>query len=196
MWCSRCQQDVPAVATEVGGDVRCARCSQSFASEHGSSSSATIAIPQPVPGNSPWLDWHLNGELEAADSLIRRVRLTPIPNPAGQTFRVDRPHPVEQPEEPAPRPPTAVSRFLSWLLLTTGITSCVCGGALLALSFWGARADLLPSGIAFTLGGQASVLLGLLMQLDSLWRAVNQGSANEGSGFKVRSSLRTSLLNP
>jgi hypothetical protein len=58
---------------------------------------------------------------------------------------------------------------LVWCMLSLGLMAFVCGGVLLGWSLAAARSDLWSLGMPITLGGQFSLLLGLLLQLESLW---------------------------
>ncbi len=164
MWCSRCQQDVPGVATQGDTGFCCARCSQVLSRAPGES------LTGPTQTRRRLDRWQLDEELLDAASLIRRFELSG--SEAGRTFRLDPPHIDPHARAPAvvkPRRRT-LSWWLAWISLTIGVTACACGGALLMGSVWGGRPHLFPTGIAFTLGGEAALVLGLLMQLDSLWR--------------------------
>jgi hypothetical protein len=55
--------------------------------------------------------------------------------------------------------------------MAIGLMAFVCGGVLLGCSLLGRRSDLWNLGMPLTLGGQFSLLLGLVLQLDHLWQA-------------------------
>jgi hypothetical protein len=52
--------------------------------------------------------------------------------------------------------------------------SLVCGAVLLGWGKWEARADLWDLGLPIALAGQFGLLLGLVLQLDHLWRDSRQ----------------------
>jgi hypothetical protein len=58
---------------------------------------------------------------------------------------------------------------LVWGMLSLGLMAFVCGAVLLGWSLATGRADLWSLGMPITLGGQFALLLGLLLQLESLW---------------------------
>ena len=63
-----------------------------------------------------------------------------------------------------------LTSFVSWSLLSLGLMAFVFGAVLLTWSFLTDRVDLWRLGMPFTLGGQAGLILGLVFQLDGIWR--------------------------
>ena len=59
---------------------------------------------------------------------------------------------------------------VTWLALSLGTTSFVCGGVLLGWSLVTGRQELWTVGLPVALVGQISLLIGLVLQLDRLWR--------------------------
>jgi hypothetical protein len=57
-----------------------------------------------------------------------------------------------------------------WLILVLGTTSFVCGAVLLGWSLVTGRQELWTVGLPATLGGQIALMLGLVLQLDRVWR--------------------------
>jgi hypothetical protein len=57
------------------------------------------------------------------------------------------------------------------LAISVGLMALVCGGVLLAWGYLFARGDLWSLGLPVALGGQAILLLGLLLQIDRLWQS-------------------------
>jgi hypothetical protein len=57
------------------------------------------------------------------------------------------------------------------MLLSVGLMAFIFGGVLLTWSFVADRADLWRLGMPFALGGQAGLILGLVFQLEGLWRS-------------------------
>lgn len=59
---------------------------------------------------------------------------------------------------------------MTWIALALGTTSFVCGGVLLGWSLVTGRRELWTIGLPVALVGQISLLIGLVLQLDRLWR--------------------------
>ncbi len=62
----------------------------------------------------------------------------------------------------------SVQGFLTWLALSLGTTSFVCGGVLLGWSLTAGRQELWHIGLPVALVGQVALLIGLVLQLDRL----------------------------
>jgi len=60
---------------------------------------------------------------------------------------------------------------LAWGLFSFGIATLMCGGVLMGWSFVGARSELWTVGTPLALAGQALVLIGLVLQMDVIWRS-------------------------
>jgi len=67
--------------------------------------------------------------------------------------------------------------FFAWTLLSFGLMTFVCGAVLLGWSFVEGRSELWRVGMPLTLGGQAFLLIGLLLQLESIWQS-NRDTTN------------------
>ena len=193
MWCSSCQQDVPAVASPDETSLRCARCRQSLNSDRepmtaGSSNVEDLNshsalersfAPPPLPCD----DWELETDLRSALRIVNLIRHEntehqPLPVVAAAsppTSRIDTAH--ESPE-PAANLDMRGSRqrvsLFTWALLSLGVMTFVCGGVLVAWSFAADRADLRTIGMPLTLAGQAALIIGLVMQLEGLWQSSRQ----------------------
>lgn len=213
MWCSHCQQDVPAVPRVGASGLQCVRC-QTLATKQ----PATPA-EQPIPPGIeplsaaapesplaqlllpplPQEDWQLEAELRYVERLSQAWKESPPLEPIGF------PNPnIAGSELPARERMNEVSttghkpRFagLAWGTLSLGVMSFVCGGVLLAWSAIAGRSELWSLGLPLTLFGQAGLILGLVLQLESLWqtnRATSQTlSALDGELHELRHS--TTLL--
>ncbi len=66
---------------------------------------------------------------------------------------------------------------LGWVALLLGTTAFFCGGILLGWSMFTGREELWTVGLPITLGGQIALLLGLVMQLDRIFRNSHDTSA-------------------
>lgn len=130
-------------------------------------------------------DWRFEAELRVVNRLVDRLRrTTPSAQPASSS-------PATIPFQPlAAAPiPSAMTRmqamatqsthtksaekssFAAWALLSLGVSTFVCGGVLLGWSFFADRGDLWSLGLPLTLAGQAGLILGLVLQLEGLWRS-------------------------
>ena len=71
-------------------------------------------------------------------------------------------------EGPSAERGSALGAF-TWLALSLGTTSFVCGGILLGWSLATGRHELWTIGLPVALIGQIALLIGLVLQLDRLW---------------------------
>ena len=60
--------------------------------------------------------------------------------------------------------------WLAWAVLSTGLMAFTCGGVLLGWSFLFARRDLWDLGMPAAVGGQITLLIGLVLQLERIWQ--------------------------
>ena len=67
--------------------------------------------------------------------------------------------------------------LLSWFMLSSGLTVFVCGAGLLVGGYVTGRTDLWNLGIPVSVVGQIALLIGLVLQLDGLWRS-NRSTAD------------------
>jgi hypothetical protein len=63
---------------------------------------------------------------------------------------------------------------VAWLIISLGAMALVFGGVLLAWSCFSGRAELWRLGLPFALGGQASLIIGLVLQLNGLWQSSHE----------------------
>jgi hypothetical protein len=192
MWCHVCQQDVPGIAS-AEGQFHCPRCEDALATlapasqppfataiaDHGLDLSTRGRKPPQVE----LLDWE-SGEVER--QLQRRIRPAMATEPAqplpATLRRFDPPHillePVPPPTPPRAAAPVASGRTatgarwsgLAWLATALGLMGFACGGVLLAWSLLAQRGDLWNLGLPITLGGQCGLVIGLLLQLERVWK--------------------------
>jgi hypothetical protein len=71
---------------------------------------------------------------------------------------------------PTPAPGDLTLAILAWLSLLPGTAGFVCGIALMGWSRWTDRAELWTIGMPILVAGQIALVLGLLLQLDRMWR--------------------------
>jgi hypothetical protein len=201
MWCSNCQQDVPAIATPDDDKVRCTKCRQEIAprgSERLQLDFSEPSTPEPVrsdetPGTVPeWafverppIDfnaWRWDEDLFEAERLLRVYGSAPSHHFAQRSPRGSRatgshasrvhhaaPRPVAPPTRAQRRSPRFA--FFAWAALSIGVMAGVFGGVLLGWSVWSGKQQLWTLGLPFALGGQAALLIGLVLQLDGLWQS-------------------------
>ena len=180
MWCAKCRKDAPAVPSRDDPDaIQCLLCG----------AKSVLASDLSASGGAPAAD--------ASAQVVHRVEsacpIEPPPRiaeagdwetPAGRTARVPSTAPVACPTRDLASilPRTAPrsldrssihrprSNAVCWLLLTLGIALFACGASLIGYSFLGEREALWDLGTPLVLAGQATFLVGLVLQLDVIWQ--------------------------
>jgi hypothetical protein len=139
----------------------------------------------------PSEDWEFEAELRDVNRLMHRLRSSPAPRPADTTNSHRDAFPLSSVAIPSamlrmqssgaaadrriePRGEPEKSNLAAWALLSLGLATFVCGGVLVGWSFWADRADLWSLGLPLTLAGQAGLIVGLVLQLEGLWRSNRQ----------------------
>lgn len=137
----------------------------------------------------PTEDWQFEAEFRDVDRLVNRLRqVVPPKQHASSAAHVPAAyHPLDVDRVPSVMTrlqavgssasaarPTEKSNFAAWSLLSLGLATFVCGGVLLGWAFAADRGDLWSLGLPLTLAGQAGLILGLVMQLEGLWRSTRQ----------------------
>ena len=191
MWCSICQQDVPAIASPDESVVCCARCQSPLgATPHGTNETAEAESdrePAAVASAPPPLDdWQCDDDLLAAQHRIDLLGL-------GGPVRANTPHVrqwTSQQKSAKPIRPQRRSSLLAWGALSLGTMALVFGGVLLGWSFVTDRTDLWRLGMPFALAGQATLVIGLVIQLDGLWRSNHDATATLGELDEQLEELR------
>ncbi|MCC6126458.1 MAG: hypothetical protein IT426_15980 [Pirellulales bacterium] len=77
---------------------------------------------------------------------------------------------------PPPRD-SALLGFLTWTAILLGVAALVGGGISLGCAVLGNRPDYWNYGLPFVVGGQIVLLVGLVLQLDRLWRENRSAAA-------------------
>jgi hypothetical protein len=191
MWCSTCQQDVPRLGVPTTGALRCAKCGGLFPGETPPPVGVASDSPElPSPLRATALlesDWALEAELRGVQRLVGAF-------PGGsklarQPLAIDTPHAVAAgwhakavQRQPAEREAAGVIRrpgesprsLAAWSILSLSLAVFVCGAVLLGWSLAAKRADLWPVGMPLALIGEAGLILGLILQLDTLWQSTRQ----------------------
>lgn len=189
MWCSTCQQDVPALGSPASGGLRCGKCATPFV-EPAPIAPAVAADPNAslkrVLRDSPLRehDWALEAELRGVERLVSSLKSSG--KLARQPLAIDTPHETSAgwhaPAKPsgdhlridAAEPP---KNLAAWTILSLSLAIFACGAVLLGWSILAKRSDLWPVGMPLALIGQAGLILGLVLQLDGLWQTSRKTAA-------------------
>lgn len=200
MWCPTCQRDTsPEESGGAQSRAHCGSCGTTLgASKERDQSTANAATRSSAKLEVPD-DWALEADVRAVHRLVENLKstsridlTTPVPQPH-RAVRVDEAHDNFERTSPAEPPP---ANLAAWLLLSLGLATFACGAVLLGWSFATDREDLWPLGMPLALAGQAALIVGLVLQLDGLWRTSRKTEATltalDGEISKVRQA--TTLL--
>ncbi len=207
MWCKHCQQDVPGLASPDAGKLVCMRCGMALGIDESGGTAVSAVPPQkrgqdargtrqirfdeppsvePLAEVLPYDGWELDEQLR---HIGRVLDGEPHGRPARnrEIARLDPPHGVFSSRHLPPAGRSSGNRqsesdvsalsALGWVALLLGTTAFFCGGILLGWSMFTGREDLWTVGLPITLGGQIALLLGLVMQLDRIFRDNHDTSA-------------------
>ncbi|MEN6449555.1 MAG: hypothetical protein ABFC96_03605 [Thermoguttaceae bacterium] len=203
MWCRQCRQDVPALASADKQTYCCPRCGETVCAQPRvaaiQSDEMTPRDFEPVaddPGCSPepapaYDGWELGEQLRDIERALKTAKSPgrKSESPANaRPIRLDSPHGVMPPHvplaKPSPRRPRVVAPSrgkatvaATWLAVALGTIGFVCGGILLSWSLVAGRHELWTIGLPTALGGQILLLVGLVFQLDRLWRENREAAA-------------------
>jgi hypothetical protein len=182
MWCKRCQQDVPGIADAEHGTA-CARCGAAMRTVRidkasaGKNAGIDALAATALVDDAPTIDtWQLDEELSEAERLLKAFSpLTAVDanwpgamlHPTGGSTRFDQ---VNRHTDSTSIRAQASGGFVAWLFLLAGTTALVCGGVLVGWSLYASRPSLCNLGLPFLLGGQAALLLGVVLQLLRFWQ--------------------------
>ncbi|MCG8450456.1 MAG: hypothetical protein MI725_12880 [Pirellulales bacterium] len=185
MWCSQCQQDVPAVARQTEGPLVCPRCQLELV-EAAPSRPADSGIALDRFDAAAKQDLTLPRDVVAEEE--SRQRLRRIGRQLRSSFRYDPPRNTMPglPTAPPPRLPEIQVQSLaqrsavgsarskiSWpisFLLVCGVTGFLGGSALLAWSAAFQSGPLWQWGMTTTIGAEGMLILGLTAMALRLWR--------------------------
>lgn len=198
MWCSNCQQDLPAIATPEEGKVRCTQCrhdialrtptspeqvsSVSCAQEdvrqkkdvEVESTSTASEVPSWAFVERTPIDfdaWRWDPDLLEAERLLKTLAPSPEKtNPfMGSESRVDSAHgPATNWLQPAPQRTT--TSLLAWIALSMGGLVTILAGIVLGFESCSGQKLFLNHGLSYLVGGEASLIVGLLLQLERISR--------------------------
>lgn len=193
MWCQACRQDVPSLPSRAEGGFRCGRCGGRVAADPAPADAAPldqdVELDDAEKPSSPAIclrppldldDWETEDQLRAAERALRRFghgaggnappSIRRFDPPALRVDAVDPPQREPARPQPAPRPRRLMAA-LAMLALSLGLMAFACGGALMAWGWIDGRNELWNLGTPIALAGQCVMLLGLLLQLERLWRS-------------------------
>ena len=130
--------------------------------------------------SSAYDGWELDEQLRHIDRVLKAGKAQAGPPGDGGVFRFDPPHAGPSGNHVSTTTPArrrtapnadrgSATGAITWLALSLGTASFVCGGILLGWSMATGRQELWTIGLPVTLVGQVGLLLGLVLQLDRLW---------------------------
>ncbi len=200
MWCSTCQQDMPAVAHALSGRNVCSRCQRPMRSSkpmHAAAicddglalddpAAAAVAAVPPIAN-----DWQSQ---QRARRMERELRRSTIETPAATTPHLQGPRRFDPPKQlfdsiqqvSAPiavaitpqlasatyaRPRrTQGGQVIAWMIVVAGTITLASGIGLVAWSLAARQTLYWNLAIGLTLGGQGTLIFGLVLVLSHLWR--------------------------
>jgi hypothetical protein len=186
MWCKQCRQDVPGISSAKHGHMSCARCGATLSPHDNGPSSSADQIPaaervdlnvprSPLTPYPSFEDWEVEQTVRNLQARVGRGKRTERPargaRPTAERLEGRRLQGAHPPSS-APHLPTPPERngFLARLVLTLGLAIFAVGAGLLGWSIAEQRADLWNLGVPVTVAGQATLLLGLVLQLERIWQ--------------------------
>jgi hypothetical protein len=177
MWCSTCQRDCPPVGLAAAeGMLRCTQCGTTLGYGKETQVQTQVIRDEPVAvtgAGLPEADWALEADIRSVHRLVESLKCTTridLASPVVNSHLPNLPAAArdEVPHAIAAEPPKA--NLAAWSLLSLGLATFACGAVLLGWSFATDREDLWPLGMPLALGGQAALIVGLVLQLDGLWQ--------------------------
>ena len=198
MWCSNCQQDVPAIGHPTNGKSVCARCNKVLRPPHAvklcddgielDDEPAVAAIVHAPPLAAD--DWQIRRHTRELGRKLR-IELGHTARPdavaASATSASDRPQALfddlrkatgtpivepagySQPRRP-PQPRPEGGQYLAWSVTLLGIFALAGGVGSLGWIVSGGGMQWWNHALALTLAGQGLLILGLALVVTRLWR--------------------------
>ncbi|MEN6407321.1 MAG: hypothetical protein ABFC77_12725 [Thermoguttaceae bacterium] len=178
MWCKHCRQDVPALPSDEQQRLCCPRCGEDMRTES--------ALP--IEQTTTYDGWELGEQLRHIERVLQPDETERQPSAEAyqrELVRFDVGHNgpaawhLPQPEIVKKRPKqterTATGRgtalgALASIALSFGAMGFVGGGVLLGWSMVAGRPELWTIGLPAAMVGQVALLIGLVLQIDRLWR--------------------------
>lgn len=199
MWCSTCQQETPGIAHATTGRIVCSRCQQPIRKQKAANEALIcddgIALDeQPTKvaasASAPNIDWPterrvrtLARELNRPTAAVKKA----VSGAISDRRRFEPPHDLfNQPFEASPQtasattepatiiPPQTLrsegSQVLAWLTVTLGTLTLAAGVSLVGWSLSATELHYWNLGLGLALGGQGTLILGLVLVVSRLWR--------------------------
>ena len=188
MWCSNCQQDVPAIGRSDSNRLACSRCHATLRPAHAASiseagieldSASTLEL---VDSRPPRMadDWQLRRRTRVLGRKLRHDAGTPrradspvasFAQLAEQTASpfID-PAIHVKPNEPASPPAPEFGQFVAWFITFAGIASLATGIGMIGWSIAHGGSEYWDHALALTLAGQGLLIFGLVLVVTRLWR--------------------------
>ncbi|HVW37374.1 MAG TPA: hypothetical protein VHB99_08710 [Pirellulales bacterium] len=219
MWCTNCRQDVPGIASQhddlsSNGLLTCIRCGRVLAASDESRPPASparndalgvdeIAAAPDLLGLPAALDsWELEQRLKHVKRLVSSteaaagrdrasiagLRIDPAQRAKGQGDQNAR---LAGERDSGPTLGDEWFAFFAWSALAGGLAAFTCGGVLTGWSIAAGRDDLWTIGLPTLIGGQLTLVLGLILQLQAAWRAKAPGAAPAETATKDRTPARS-----
>lgn len=183
MWCKHCQQDVPGIADGEGG-MDCARCGSIVRLPAANGPDRSLSelrggLNERATFDAPITDtWQLDQQLAEAERLLKAFvplssssagwPVVGMPEYAGVARRWDAPS--ADAAEASSSESQSGGGLLAWMFLLAGTMALVCGGVLVGWSLYASRAALWNLGLPILLGGQAALLVGIVLQVIRIWK--------------------------
>lgn len=184
MWCHRCQQEVPAIASAVAGPLVCPRCELVLSEakrveqlEDAGIELTEFDIPRIVPLREVFDSKQVQSELAklgrrlASTSNLAAEDLSPALQLVRQPLEAQRSLPPKASPSVATyaQQRTPTGWWLSTLLLLSGLT-LACGFAALVWSSVGDATTTYHQALTATLLGEGGLIVGLAWMATRLWR--------------------------
>lgn len=178
MWCKECCQDVLALPSGDQQTLCCPRCGTAVCADLHEAN----GLPASDDQMADYDGWELDEQLHHIQRLLQAANdegLSRSNNPDGrEAVRFDPPVATNRSDKTRKSVGgNRVAGFLTWLALALGTTGFVCGGILLAWSLVAERRELWDVGLPVALVGQIALLVGLVLQIDRLWRDNREAAA-------------------
>lgn len=199
MWCTNCRQDVPGIASQgeagssAGSPLVCIRCGTivsigpraRLAPASEKTPRAPITEPDSdsaPPGLSAAFDsWELEERLRHVKRLLAKPPARESRGTASNLeFRIDAGSTSERSNasQAAARDEAPVelagggvwASLAAWSAIAIGLAAVTCGGVLCGWSLARRREELWAIGLPVLLGGQMTLVAGLLLQIRRIWR--------------------------
>jgi hypothetical protein len=188
MWCKNCRQDTPGIRSPRQPGMRCSRCGVALVTEAAAPRSGEFEHPAevgldlqsgPAASASSFEDWELDQNLRSLEARFgpwRKRHAAHAEQASRQPqWRFDAPHmTAPQPQMTRRRRrtdrPARRSSILAHGVVWLGLVTLAAGGGLLGWSMFESRPDLWTLGLPIAAGGGGVFLVGLVWQLERIWR--------------------------